>query len=252
MSASNYTACLKEILKHEGGYVNHPKDPGGETNKGITKATAVANGYTGSMKAIPDSAVESIYRLKFWNTPYYKCDTLDAGVDLAVFDFGVNSGPSRAGKYLATSVGGTAVQTIQRLCKARMGFLRGLKTFATFGKGWTSRVANVEAVGVKMALAAAGKTPDEVNKDLKAEQKKAEDTRNKQATGAGGAGTGGASQAPNLPADPSVFDWHTLLYVGIGVAVVATVIVLAVKAYNNHQRAAAYAEAAKEVPNAVV
>lgn len=243
---SNYAACLKQILKYEGGYVNNPNDPGGETNYGVTKATAKAHGYTGPMRTIPMSVVEGIYAKSFWNTPSYKGDTLDAGVDLAVFDFGVNSGPSRAGKYLKAAVGGSAVDTVKKLCAARLGFMKSLRTWATFGGGWSKRVASVEAIGVKMALEAQGKKPDEVKKDLQDEQKKAQDTRNTSGTIGAGTGSGGATQAPNVPADPSAFDWHTLLYVGIGVAVVAVVIYCAVSVYNNHQRAAAYAQAAKE------
>lgn len=245
MAATNYAACLKQVLKYEGGYVNNPKDPGGETNYGVTKATAKAHGYTGSMKTIPMSVVEGVYASGFWNTPYYKGDTLEPGVDLAVFDFGVNSGPSRAGKYLKTSIGGTSTQTIQKLCAARLGFMKSLKTWATFGKGWGKRVASVEAISVKMALQSQGKAPDEVKKDLQTEQKKAQDTRNTSGTIGTATGAGSTTQAPNLPADPG-FDWHTLLYVGIGVAVVAVVILCAISVYNNHQRATAYAEVAKE------
>lgn len=244
---SNYAVCLKEILKHEGGYVNHPSDPGGETNYGITKATAKANGYTGSMRSIPMSVVERIYAGKFWNTPYYTGDTLAAGVDLATFDFGVNSGPSRAGSYLKKATGGSAAETVKKLCALRLSFMRALKIWATFGKGWTTRVAQVEAKGVKMALEAAGKKPEEVTKDLQQEQKQAETKRNNSAKGAGGATAGGgaATQVPSTP-DVSAFDWHTLLYVGLGVAVVAVVIICVVKSIQHHQRAAAYAAVAKE------
>jgi lysozyme family protein len=73
--------------------VNNPKDPGGETNYGITKATARSHGYTGNMHDIPMSVVERIYRESYWKG----CDALPAGVDLCVFDFAVNSGPGAHG-----------------------------------------------------------------------------------------------------------------------------------------------------------
>src|ERR1043165_6632704 len=123
MAAANYALCLKEILRHEGGYVNHPKDPGGETNFGITRATSREAGYCGPMKSIPMDVVESIYRSRFWTSSSGDCDKLMAGVDLATFDFAVNSGPARAWKYLKLSVGGNAIDTIKKLCAKRLGFL---------------------------------------------------------------------------------------------------------------------------------
>lgn len=246
MAAPNYAACLKEVLKHEGGYVNHPKDPGGETNYGITKATAKAHGYTGSMRAIPMTVVEAIYRKSYWNTPGYKCDTLAAGVDLATFDFGVNSGPARAATYLKSAVGGTAVQTVKKLCAARMGFLKRLGTWGTFGKGWTRRVAQVEAVGVKMALAGEGKAPAEVKKDMEAESTAAAAKRNAQAGGAVAAPTAPAVEHSTAAPDASLFDLSTALGIALAVAVVAVGAWLAYRAYVNHTRAQAFAEAAKE------
>jgi lysozyme family protein len=260
---ANYSACLKIILKNEGGYVNNPKDPGGETNYGITKSTAKANGYTGSMRSIPMSVVEAIYRTKFWVTSKFSGDSLADGVDLAWFDYGVNSGPARANTALNSVIGGDPVDTIKKLCASRTTFLKHLKTWVTFGKGWGRRVAEVEATAVKMALAAKGKPSEEVAKDLKVEQKQAESARNAAVTKAasapvaGGAGTQAVPAADHAvtttntaPHDTVVthatsFDWHTLLYVGIGVVVVAVIAIMIVGAINNHKRAAAYAEAAK-------
>lgn len=166
MAAANYGACLKEILKHEGGYVNDPRDPGGETNYGITVAVARAFGYDGPMKTIPMSLVEKIYRESYWNTPYYKCDALASGVDLAVFDFGINSGPARAVKGLKASIGGDSADTIARICEYRMKFLQGLRTWPTFGRGWTRRVDNVRAVSLKLAGGAAPPPPPDIPKPI--------------------------------------------------------------------------------------
>jgi lysozyme family protein len=145
LASANYAACLKIILQNEGGYVNNPKDPGGETNYGITKATARSHGYTGNMHDIPMSVVERIYRESYWKG----CDDLPSGVDLCVFDFAVNSGPGRAwGVY-------KAAKSINGICDERLRFLRGLKTWATFGKGWAKRVELVRSKALKMAAAPA-------------------------------------------------------------------------------------------------
>lgn len=148
MAANNYAACLTKVLRYEGGYVNDPRDPGGATNYGITIATARANGYTGSMRAIPMDLVRSIYRKKYWDV--VSGDALPAGLDLCVFDYAVNSGPARAKKALAAIGSGADRERIHRYCGARLAFLHGLKTWATFGKGWGSRVADVEATALKM------------------------------------------------------------------------------------------------------
>lgn len=155
MSASNYAPCLKVILANEGGYANNPRDPGGETNYGITKATARANGYTGSMHSIPMSVVEKIYRTKFWQSPQGNCDDLPAGVDLVVFDYAVNSGPGRAWAAYAPCKGLSAADAIKTICAARLAFLKHLGTWSTFGGGWSKRVAHVQALALAMAAAPA-------------------------------------------------------------------------------------------------
>lgn len=243
---TNKSACMDIVFVNEGGYVNNPKDPGGATRYGITERTARAHGYAGSMKELPKSVAEAIYTKSYWDNTSYKCSTLEPGVDLAVFDYGVNSGPGRSAKALKASAGGTAVDTVKKIFAGRMGFLRSLKTWATFGPGWTKRCTRTEAAAHKMALTASGKAPDEVKQGLQDEQKKAEDARNKSGTIGTTTGVGGTTQVPNVPADPSAFDWHTLLYVGTAVAVAGIVIYFAVKAYNNHQRASAFAAVAKE------
>ena len=155
---SNFAKCLELVLHHEGGYVNHPKDPGGATNKGVTQK--VYDGYRKvkarppqSVKFISDSELEAIYKLQYWDA--VKADLLPTGLDYAVFDLAVNSGVGRASKYLQRVLGvpqdgmigaqtlGAVYNTkkhINDLCDLRMSFLRQLKNFATFGKGWTRRV----------------------------------------------------------------------------------------------------------------
>lgn len=171
MTASNYDRALTLVLKHEGGYVNHPADPGGATNKGITQA--VYNDYrrrkgrmTQSVRSITDAEVADIYRRQYAEAVRF--DDLPGGVDYAVFDYAVNSGVSRASKELQRVVGAdvdghigertlaaclrlTPGTIINGLCDRRMKFLRGLKTWRTFGKGWSRRVAGVRAEAKLMA-----------------------------------------------------------------------------------------------------
>ena len=103
---SNWIKCLETILHHEGGYVNHPKDPGGETNLGVTKRVYEDFGGTKDMKDLTREDVEPIYKKNYWDR--VKGDELPAGLDLCVFDFGVNAGTGRAAKYLQTMIGTVA------------------------------------------------------------------------------------------------------------------------------------------------
>jgi lysozyme family protein len=167
----NFTKSLGMVLVHEGGYVNHPKDPGGATNKGVTQAVydswRASHGQPKqSVKFITGDEVEGIYRLLYWDR--VRGDDLPSGVDYAVFDFAVNSGVNRASRYLQTALGVAADGQVGRMtltaaaaanpatlaltiCDKRLSFLRGLGTFKTFGKGWTNRVTGVRAAALEMA-----------------------------------------------------------------------------------------------------
>lgn len=153
----NFKDSLKVLLMHEGGYVNHPSDPGGETNYGITKRTAIAFGYEGSMKDIPMSLVETIYKKAYWDE--IKADLLPDEVRHHVFDAAVNSGPIRAVKWLQQAVGVEAdgfigqrtinainalpaQNVVKKFSSLRLKYLTSLPTFPTFGKGWVNRVAS--------------------------------------------------------------------------------------------------------------
>jgi len=166
---TNFDKCLSLVLVHEGGYVNHPRDPGGATNRGVTQAVYDAYRKTRgrgqqSVKFITDDEVKAIYRFQYWDR--VQGDLLPAGLDYAVFDFAVNSGVGRASKYLQAVVGTpqdgvigartlAAIQSpksaINALCDRRMSFLRNLRTFLTFGKGWTRRVTDVRKHALEMA-----------------------------------------------------------------------------------------------------
>jgi lysozyme family protein len=169
MMKANFEKALAYVLEHEGGYVNHPRDPGGATNRGVTQA--VYDAYRKmrgrsiqSVKFISDEEVRAIYKFQYWDK--VQGDFLPLGVDYAVFDFAVNSGVGRASRYLQSVLGvaqdgvigaktiaaiSSPVATINALCDRRMSFLRNLGTFLTFGKGWTRRVQGVRAHALEMA-----------------------------------------------------------------------------------------------------
>lgn len=157
----NYPQALKQVLKYEGGYVDHPKDPGGPTNKGVTQAVydnwrKSQNLSTQSVRAIADSEVAAIYKNLYWDR--ISGDLLPSGVDFAVFDYAVNSGVSRAAKTLQAVVGVTqdgviGPATIQAtktyvamsITNRRLAFMQSLSIWSTFGKGWSARIADVNA-----------------------------------------------------------------------------------------------------------
>ena len=156
----NYPQALKQVLKYEGGYVDHPKDPGGPTNKGVTQAVydnwrKSQNLSIQSVRAIADSEVAAIYKNLYWDR--ISGDLLPSGVDFAVFDFAVNSGVSRAAKTLQAVVGVTqdgviGPATIQAtktyvamsITNRRLAFMQSLSIWSTFGKGWSARIADVK------------------------------------------------------------------------------------------------------------
>ena len=169
---SNFENCLKHLLMHEGGFVNHPSDPGGMTNLGVT--ARVWEEWVGhsvdekQMRALTPALVAPLYRKKYWDA--CRANELVSGLDYAVFDVAVNSGVGRAIKLLQSSVGATPdggygsitaalvkkaeadpVRLIELYCAKRLEFLESLKTFIIFGKGWSRRVAEVKADSLAMA-----------------------------------------------------------------------------------------------------
>lgn len=138
--------------------------------KGITIGTYRAwkgrNVTKAELRAISDAEVASIYRANYWNA--VRGDELPAGLDLLAFDPAVNSGVSRGAKWLQGALGVTAdgrigpqtiaaakaanaTAVIDRACDARLAWLRQLKTWRTFGKGWTRRVESVRDLAHQMA-----------------------------------------------------------------------------------------------------
>jgi lysozyme family protein len=250
MAAQNFGRALPLVLKHEGGFSNHPADPGGATMKGVTQATY--NDWRRrwgkpqqSVRLITDAELKAIYKAGYWDT--VNGDTLFSGVDYAAFDAAVNSGPGAAEKWLLRAVGSSDhSETVKRLCAARLAFVRSLKTWATFGKGWASRIASVEAKGVAWALSSMGRSPGQVQKDLEAEKKDASKSATKNGTAAGGTAAGGGAGATQL--DPSTFDWTAWLMVGLIAAFLIFLIVFFIrKALIHWERAVAYEEEARAV-----
>ena len=156
----NYPQALKQVLKYEGGYVDHPKDPGGPTNKGVTQAVydtwrKSKDLATQSVRNISDSEVAAIYKNLYWDR--ISGDYLPSGVDFAVFDYAVNSGVSRASRTLQSIVGVTqdgviGPETIEAaktyvamaVTNKRLAFMQSLSIWSTFGKGWAARIADVK------------------------------------------------------------------------------------------------------------
>ncbi len=251
MTKGNFEPCLNVTLRYEGGWSDHPRDPGGATMKGVTLAVFRRwhpSATKTDLRQISDADVQKIYRVDYWNP--VRGDDLPAGVDLATFDFGVNSGVSRSAKYLQSMVGAKqdgvigaatleavakrdSAGLVKSICAKRLGFVRGLKTFGTFGKGWTRRIADIEAQGVKMALAGYGVAVQRARLQAEADSaSKASSAQGGAATGAGGMSVIGAS---SVPAD---VNW--LIVGAVVVAVLALAVWLASRAKINGERARAY------------
>lgn len=177
-ATAQFAACLEEVFRHEGGYVDHPRDPGGATNLGVTRR--VLAGWRGvspwfrlpkaAVKNLTKAEAAAIYRDLYWRA--CRGDDLPPGIDLALLDFAVNSGPARAIKSLQAEVGAKAdgivgpltlnalslrigkagvAAVIDGLCGRRLNFLQRLAIYATFGRGWSRRVGAVRAKARAMA-----------------------------------------------------------------------------------------------------
>jgi lysozyme family protein len=165
-----FDACLELVLAAEGGFVNHPADPGGATNLGITQRTLSefreAEVTVEDVRRLTRAEAREIYRARYW-TPM-RCADLPAGIDLMVFDFGVNAGPGRSVRLLQRHAGVAAdgsvgpitlaavracraPELIGRLAEGRLAYYRGLDTFPTFGLGWTRRVDHARQAALSMA-----------------------------------------------------------------------------------------------------
>lgn len=173
---ATFADALKYIVADEGGYVDHSQDPGGATNKGITLRTYKKfcgfHKTKADLRAITDAEVEDIYRRGYWDVCH--CDLLPVGIDYAVFDQAVNSGPQRSVIWLQkalrmpatlqdgfvgpatlryfTEAVGDYGDILERMCDLRLRFLQSLPTWPTFGKGWENRLKKVRLRVQQMML----------------------------------------------------------------------------------------------------
>lgn len=165
----NFEKAFKKTLVHEGGWSDNPNDPGGATMKGVTQRTY--SDFLGrpatraELRAIPDGHLQAIYRTGYWDK--VRASELPSGVDFAIYDAAVNSGPARAAKWLQSALGVPAdgilgpktlaaakaadpTALINKIMDLRLAFLKNLTTWQHFGKGWNSRVASVRAEALEM------------------------------------------------------------------------------------------------------
>lgn len=103
-----FKKCLEFVLQFEGGYVNHPNDPGGETNKGIIKTEYDKYRHSKnlplqSVKLITEDEVQEIYFNNYWVKNF--CDQMPVKIALIHFDTSVNCGVRQAGKFLQRALG---------------------------------------------------------------------------------------------------------------------------------------------------
>jgi lysozyme family protein len=160
---SNFKPSLALVLKSEGGFVNHPSDPGGMTNLGVTRNVwrdwVKRDVDEAEMRSLTPDLVTPLYKQRYWDA--VKADDLPRGIDYAVFDAAVNMGPGRASKLLQAALGVTAdgiigratiaaataadpAELLEAFSLGKEAFYQSLPTFGTFGKGWLNRVAHVQ------------------------------------------------------------------------------------------------------------
>jgi lysozyme family protein len=264
MARSNFNAVMDEIFRHEGGMSMVRADPGNWTGGRVGVGELRGTNMGIAAHAHPDvdipnltkSQAREIYRRQYWNP--VRGDDLPKGIDLVTMDPAVNSGVSRGVRWLQQALGVTTdarmgaetlaaaidaspVPVIQRACQIRMGFLRGLKTFTTFGRGWSRRVAEVEAKAVSMALSAgAGSRP---RAELITQEQAAEARSKNEGQIATGVGTTGSAGGAGAVA----FDIPMWIVFGGAVVLIFVIVNLIGRARHDTERAKAYQKAAIEV-----
>ena len=170
MANTSFAPALAAVLRHEGGYSNHPDDPGGPTMRGIIQR--VYDGYRRGkglavrpVREIEEDELQEIYRRQYWDA--IRADELPEGIDYVVFDGAVNSGPGQSVKWLQRALGlpadgemgavtlaaaRTAAETaparlVDDICDRRLAMLKALRTWPVFGRGWGRRVEDVRKAG---------------------------------------------------------------------------------------------------------
>lgn len=266
-----FDRALPHILVHEGGKVEHPKDPGGRTNQGITQRVynawrAKSNLPARDVYLIDSTEVAAIYRFQYWDA--IKGDFLPEGVGYVVFDGAVNSGPKQSIKWLQRALGALYTGIVDgvmgaltldalaatsdmdaligRIIERREAFLKALKTWPTFGRGWSRRIAEVKATGQAWATGSVGSQPTFVGGNEKAsieDAKKAPGKGIADAATGGGIGAGGIGGVINqaqeqLTPYSSAGGWIEKVVVGLIIlSAVLTAGGFAYRWYANRQKA---------------
>lgn len=168
MVASSFDAALARVLVHEGGYSDHPADPGGPTMQGVIQRVydayrAAKGAPRRSVRLLERAELVEIYRRQYWDA--VRADDLPPGIDYVVFDGAVNSGPAQSLKWLQRALGVPAdgaigavtlaaaaacadrAGLVDQICDRRLAMLKSLATFKIFGAGWSRRVADVRQAG---------------------------------------------------------------------------------------------------------
>lgn len=258
MATGNFERCKDLTAVSEGGWSDHPSDPGGATMKGVTLRTYAAwrklHGHPeptkADLKVITDAEVSAIFKAQYWDAA--RCDLLPLGLDYAVFDFAINSGPARAVRELQAILGVTAdgvvgTRTLAAIAEAsdtaseidmlideyqtaRLAFMRTLKTWKTFGKGWERRVEKVRRQAKAMVVSAPTErsSQEPVPKASAADQKVATTPEGVGNATAGGATVGTvvmevAKQIEPIAATAVALQWVfvALILVGVTLTTVA-------------------------------
>jgi lysozyme family protein len=184
-AVDNFPRAHEVIAKWEGGYSDHPSDPGGATNYGIT--IGVLSEWRGrpvskdEVKALTYSEALRIFRARYWEP--LRCSAMPAPIALMTYNTGVNSGIKRGAEFLQECLNkqgaglevdreigeltlaavskADATQLIQDYAARYESFYRSLGTFPTFGKGWLNRLANVKSTALSWAIKTPSQTPSE-------------------------------------------------------------------------------------------
>ena len=258
---ANFANSLAFTLKYEGGYSSNRKDPGnwtgGKVGVGTLKGTKygiAAHSYPSlDIKNLTLDDVKPIYEKNYWRP--IQGDSLPLGIDLATFDSGVMSGPARGAKWLQAALGvkqdgvvgpntlakarvSDARSIVKKICAKRTGFVQSLKTFITFGKGWTTRIAACEAQALKMIVATASSAAAATTA-LQTEAKAAASKAKQQASGAAATGASGTG---TYAVSDQVAHWLTA---GVIVGAVALVVYLVWRSHVNKTRADAFTKEAE-------
>lgn len=242
--AGGFEKSLKVVLGFEGGYVNHPRDPGGATNRGVIQRSydrfRKARGYPSRpVRQITDAEVYAIYKHDYWDR--VAGDLLPPGLDLATFDGAVNSGVSRGAKWLQASIGVAAdgivgpqtvskarevlepTKVIRAMCAKRLSFLQRLSHWSTFKRGWSRRVAKVEVLATEMALDDLGYTAKSKAAHMAGTSQKLEKGRKQNGKAAAVAGSGGASAGLGAEQLDAASSSGTIWFIALVLAVAAGV-----------------------------